>query len=187
MSTTVKVHIPMAITAIVSVLVMSVYFFSLPPFMDALVDELLIFTNVVLAITVGLGTAFLIRAHSSRIIKRQKGEWYYSIILLLSITVFPLAHFIFGIGSPTFQTLYTNVIGNIGACIYGIVFFAETGASYRAFRAKNWGGLCLLISAMFIYLKNAPIGDAVWIGFRLVGEWITNYPLKGAMRGLMIT
>jgi ABC-type antimicrobial peptide transport system permease subunit len=70
--------------------------------------------------------------------------------------------------------------------LYSLVAFYIVGAAYRSFQARNMEAALLLIAAIFVMLKNAPIGEMIWMGFPDIGRWLMNVPNTAAFRGIMI-
>jgi hypothetical protein len=72
-----------------------------------------------------------------------------------------------GIYNWMFNYIYTP----LGATLYPITGFYIFSAAYRAFRARNIDAALMLIAGCFVMLKNAPVGEAIWIGFATIGNW----------------
>ena len=60
-------------------------------------------------------------------------------------------------------------------------------ATYRAFRARNLDATILLLSGVIVMLMNVPIGEAIWSGFPVVGQWISSIPNIAGQRAFIIT
>lgn len=176
----------MIITFIVGFFTILVYFIALPSSVTQASSTLNGWATMIVALSIGFGTIVLLRTHAMRVINRRKGEWVYSIVIIVGVFVFPLMYLTIGPNSYLYKTFYSTVNATIGASIYGLVLFTLVGAMYRTFRAKRLNGLLLLIASCVVMLQIAPIGDAIWSGFPIIGSWIIDYPTVGTYRGIMI-
>jgi hypothetical protein len=70
-----------------------------------------------------------------------------------------------------YNWLFNYVYTPLGATLYPITGFYIFSAAYRAFRARNIDAALMLIAGCFVILKNAPVGEAIWIGFATIGSW----------------
>lgn len=187
MSQLVKRSIPIMITFIVGFFTILVYFLAVPSSVTEASANLNRGATMIVALAVGYGTIVLLRTHTRRVIQRRKGEWVYSIVAIVGVFIFPLLYLSVGPNSYLYKTFFNTVNATIGASIYGLVLFTLVGAMYRMFRATNFNGLLLLVAGVLVMLQVAPIGEAIWSGFPIIGSWLINYPTLGAYRGIMIT
>ena len=186
MSQLVKRSIPIMITFVIGFFTILVYFLGVPSNVSQVSDTLNRWGTTIVALAVGFGTIVLLRTHSRRVILRQKGEWVYSFVIIVGVLIFPLLYLTVGPNSYLYKTFYSTVNATIGASIYGLVLFTLVGAIYRTFRVRRFNGLLLLVSGCLIMLQVAPIGEAIWSGFPVLGSWLMGYPTVGAYRGIMI-
>ena len=56
------------------------------------------------------------------------------------------------------------------------------GAIVRAFRARNLDSALFVITFFFIVLYQATIGEAMWSGFPIIGDFLNNVIVFGASR-----
>ena len=181
-----KRSIPVLITFIIGFFTILVYFIGLPSSVTQASNTLNRWATTIVALAIGFGTIVLVRTHAMRVIKRREGEWVYSIVIIVGVIIFPLMYITIGPNSSLYKTFYQTVNATIGASIYGLVLFTLVGAMYRTFRARRLNGLLLLIASCIVMLQIAPIGEAIWSGFPVIGQWIIDYPMVGAYRGIMI-
>jgi hypothetical protein len=87
-----------------------------------------------------------------------------------------------GIYNWMFNYIYTP----LGATLYPITGFYIFSAAYRAFRARNIDAALMLLAGIFVMLKNAPVGEAIWIGFKDIGNWVQFTGQVPGMRTLAI-
>lgn len=174
------------ITFVFGLFTILVYFFAVPSSVTEASANLNTWATMIVALAIGFGTIVLLRTHSRRVIRRQKGEWVYSLVAIVGVFTFPLLYLSVGPNSYLYKTFFDTVNATIGASIYGLVLFTLVGAMYRTFRARNFNGFLLLVSGWLIMLQVAPIGEAIWPGFPILGSWLINYPTLGAYRGIMM-
>jgi len=174
MSNVLKQEAVYAVTGIVTILMLVEYFF----FADTQIwaETIRTWAVIVFNISLGLGAARLLISHSARVSKKGR-DWQYSAILLGIFAIMLLTGFAGYItaGVATTNALYNwlfnYVYTPLGATLYPITGFYIFSAAYRAFRARNIDAALMLIAGCFVMLKNAPVGEAIWIGFATIGNW----------------
>lgn len=174
MSQILKREVVYAITGIVTVIMFLEYFFFLESTPWA--EMIRTWTVIVYNISLGLGAVRLVMAHSMSV-QRKRENWQYSGLLLATLAIMALTGFAgyFMTGQPTQNAIYNwmfvNVYTPLGATLYPITGFYIFSAAYRAFRARNIDAALMLIAGCFVILSNAPVGEAIWLGFATIGEW----------------
>jgi hypothetical protein len=91
-----------------------------------------------------------------------------------------------GIQSPSYSWLYNYILLPSWQTIYSLIIFFMCTASYRAFRARTASAGVMLICAIFVLLRNAPIGEAIWPGFYSIGSWVLDIVNLSGNRAIMI-
>ena len=139
-------------------------------------DTIRTWAIIVFNISLGLGAIRLLMQQSMNVQKRRE-NWQYSAMLLSLFVVMLLTGFAgyFATGLQTsngiYDWLFINIYTPLGATLYPITGFYIFSAAYRAFRARNVDAALMLIAGCFVMLKNAPVGEAIWIGFATIGNW----------------
>jgi len=174
MSQVLKREVVYALTGIVTVIMFVEYFFF--PESWSVADTLRTWAIIVYNISLGLGAITLLRQHTLNA-QRRRPNWAFSIELLVAFAVMFLtgmAGYIMT-GQQTnnaiYNWLFNNVYTPLGATLYPITGFYIFSAAYRAFRARNIDAALMLIAGCFVILSNAPVGEAIWVGFARIGEW----------------
>jgi hypothetical protein len=120
-------------------------------------------------------------------IARKGPLWPYSIILLVTMLVFTVTGLVTGsITSPQYNWIYSSIVMPVSSTLYGMNAFFIASASYRAFKAKSWEALVLLVAAIFLMLKNAPIGAVISPILPQIGGEIWDFAGATGMRALLI-
>lgn len=174
MSNVLKQEVVYAITGIVTILMLVEYFF----WADAQgwAEIIRTWAVIIYNISLGLGVIRLLMSHSMSV-QRQRDNWQFSGLLLAMFVVMALTGFLgyFTTGVQTsngfYNWLFINVYTPLGATLYPITGFYIFSAAYRAFRARNVDAALMLIAGCFVLLYNAPVGEAIWIGFKDIGSW----------------
>jgi hypothetical protein len=174
MSNVLKQEVIYAITGIVTILMLVEYFF----WTDAQIwaETVRTWAIIIFNISLGLGALRLLMQHSINV-QRQRTNWQYSGVLLAIFIVMTLTGFAGYITSGVqtnngiYNWLFINIYTPLGATLYPITGFYIFSAAYRAFRARNLDAALMLIAGCFVMLKNAPVGEAIWIGFKDIGNW----------------
>lgn len=174
MSNIFKREVVYGLTGLVTVMMLFEYFF----FADSQPWAELVRTWAVIIfnISLGLGAVRLLMQHSVAL-ERKRENWQFSAVLMI-IFVAMLLTGIAGYINNGVQTsnaiynwLFNYIYTPLGATLYPITGFYIFSAAYRAFRARNLDAALMLVAGCFVILKNAPIGEAMWIGFPAIGGW----------------
>ncbi|HDJ51334.1 MAG TPA: hypothetical protein ENF25_03950 [Thermoprotei archaeon] len=156
------------------------------PALQSLATDLNNWAVVIGAFALGLGAYSLIVRHS-RIILDRKQMWPYSAVLLVTMFIFILTGLITGsVTSDQYNWIYSTIIMPISSTLYGMNAFFIASASYRAFKARSGEGLILLVAAIFLMLKNAPIGGVISPVLPAIGSVIWDTAGATGMRAILI-
>lgn len=189
MSNVLKQEAVYAVTGIVTVLMLLEYFF----FAEAQVwaETIRTWAVIVYNLSLFLGAVRLIMAHSVRITDKRR-DWQFS-GLLLGFFVIMLLTGVAGYIATGVQTsngiynwMFNYIYTPLGATLYPITGFYIFSAAYRAFRARNIDATLMLVAGCLVMLKNAPVGEAIWIGFATLGNWVQFTAQVPGMRTLAI-
>jgi hypothetical protein len=174
MSNILKQEAVYILTGIVTVLMLVEYFFFAGTQVWA--ETIRTWAVIIFNISLGLGAARLLIQHSMRV-QRQRRDWHFSVVLLGLFVVMLLTGFAAYIttgvqtNNAIYNWLFNYVYTPLGATLYPITGFYIFSAAYRAFRARNIDAALMLIAGCFVMLKNAPVGEAIWVGFATIGNW----------------
>jgi len=156
------------------------------PTLQSVATDLNNWAVVVGAFALGIGAYSLVLRHG-RMISKRRPEWPYSIMLLLTMFIFIVTGLVTGsITSPQYTWIYTAIVMPVSSTLYGMNAFFIASASYRAFKAKSWEALVLLVAAIFLLLKNAPIGGVISPVLPQIGGIIWDFAGATGMRALLI-
>ena len=138
------------------------------------------------ALATGVGIINMLRLYLTQI-KRREPYWYLRIWSMVMMVVTTAVGLIGVWGThPTFKWIMLSVYAPIDSSIYSMVAYDICSAFYRTIRARNIDSSLILIMALFVMAKNAPIGEAIWSGFVPIGEWIMEVPSTAGSRGFVI-
>jgi cation transport ATPase len=171
------------ITFLVGILMIVDYFTTFDP-IKSIARTTQTWVVIVSTIALGLGVANLTLLHG-RNIRRKAEKWYLSawLIFIMFLTV------IMGVGLSTsneiFRLVFDNLYLNPYNAVVTLLCFSTFAAGYRAFRIRTFETGVFFVSAAFVMLMLAPIGEVLWVGFPIIGGWIKDVPSAGSMRGLM--
>jgi hypothetical protein len=174
MSQMLKREVVYAITGIVTIVMFLEYFFF--PESQAWAEMIRTWAVIIYNISLGLGAVRLTMAHSMNV-QRKRENWAFSGVLLAGLAIMLLTglagYFMTGqqTNNAIYNWMFNWVYTPLGATLYPITGFYIFSAAYRAFRARNIDAALMLIAGCFVILSNAPVGEAIWIGFATVGEW----------------
>lgn len=189
MSDILKREVVYAITGIITVLMLVEYFFF--DTSQAWAEAIRTWAVIIYNISLFLGAIRLTIAHSVRIQEKRR-DWQYSGILMAIFVIQLLtglaAYVTTGVATNNaiYNWLFNYVYTPLGATLYPITGFYIFSAAYRAFRARNIDAALMLIAGCLVMLKNAPVGEAIWIGFATLGNWVQFTAQVPGMRTLAI-
>lgn len=189
MSNVLKQEAVYAVTGLITTLMLIEYFFFANT--QSWAETIRTWAVIIFNISLGLGAVRLLLQHSLKI-QRKREDWQFSGVLLAIFVLMLLTGFA-GYISTGVQTnnlqynwLFNNIYTPLGATLYPITGFYIFSAAYRAFRAKNVDAALMLLAGCFVMLKNAPVGEAIWIGFATIGDWFQFTGSTPGMRTLAI-
>ena len=148
------------------------------------------FVVIIAAIMLGLGFINALLRDVPRITKKEKGEWYLSLITIVFIILMFLASAgnaymqstFSGIYSFLYQEVYRSFDQTVGAFAAFFVFTAV----FRAMRLKTLEAGTYAVSHILAVLGSAPIGVVIWVGIPVIADWINNVAVSAGMRGFII-
>jgi hypothetical protein len=188
MSKVIRRDIPLALTFIVSIIVIARSFFAQPS-INRIAGIFLGWGAIVIAMTVGLGFITLLRTHISRVMKLAHEplpyQWIYSLTTLSAMIIFAVVGIGLGTGSSQYAWLYRiwyRPVASISTMVSG--FFAIS-AMYRAFRINSIESVALVIPALLGIMIDAPLGAVLIPGGAPVAEFLTRFVASAAFRGVV--
>ena len=99
-------------------------------------------------------------------IQRKRNGWFYAVIILVLSWTMVLIGLFVGKTNVIFDFLQWAFVIPGDSTIYAILVFYLTSAGARAFRIDSLESALLTIGALFVLLKQAPLGEllAPWAG-----------------------
>jgi len=188
MSQVYKRELVFIVTGIVALVMMLEYFFgkNIPGLSGAtgIAAQLQVWALIIQLMAIGLGAINLVQVHYRQISRKTNMAPYSAVFMvtfavLLLLGLYKLAT---GVEPSPYTWLFAYAYTSLGATLYAITGFYIFSAAYRAFRARNIDAAILLVGGIFVLLANAPIGEVIWSGFPLVGNWFNNVGQIPGMR-----
>ncbi len=142
-------------------------------------------TNVLAALTLGLGVFSLVRIHGQKVAKLREG-WENSVVLLAGIVVMAVA----GLGyedSRFYRSLFRDVLNSFDAAMFATLAFFIISAAYRAFRVKSAEATLLMLAALVVMLGQIPIGQYLTHWLPEKGSFASLFRLDSISNWLLIT
>lgn len=152
--------------------------------------------RIIFAFSLVLGVGSIIRHHLEKI-KRRREFWEYSYVTLISLFLTAFIGLFGGIdgkglikmqiGSFSFdiQTIYVNMAIPLGAMMFSLLAYFMASAAFRAFRARNFEAILLLIAAFIVMLASVPPIARLIPKLSYISEWILDVPNTAAKRGML--
>jgi hypothetical protein len=146
-------------------------------------------TVITAAAAVLIGIANLLSVHFGRI-RRRRGGWGYSIILLLStfgvllLYILERANVLTGTPAPT-TVLLESVQVAIESALAGLLLFALVYGALRLLRRKVSAGGLLFTLVLLVLLTGAlPLANATPLA--LIRDWLLAVPVSAGARGILL-
>jgi hypothetical protein len=79
------------------------------------------------------------------------------------------------------------------ASMYSLLAFFISSAAFRAFRARSFDAMVMLITAILMMLAQVPFGDMIsmwfskeWLVFPEIRSWMLDVPMMAAKRAIFL-
>jgi hypothetical protein len=156
---------------------MIINFFIDIPIIKTIAQELTIWALIIQLIAIGIGAVNMMRSHYRVISRREPGRWYYSaymIALFWIMLLLGIPGIISGTENSIYSWLFNQLYVSLGTTLYAITGFYIFSAGYRAFRARTLEAALMLLAGIIMMLSNAPVGEVIWVGFPVIGDWLLS-------------
>ena len=169
----------------------------LSPYMDTVADV----SNVIGALSIGLGVISLIGMHIHAV-SRRRGSWGFSVALLVSfvaMAVFTLLneykpHSVVvpafaGLPATTNHTVYDILfrggLTSLDSAMFALIGFFIISASYRAFRIRSLEASLLMVSAVLVMLGQVTLGSSM-TGWLPTHGFIADFRLENISENILV-
>lgn len=154
---------------------------------QSITNLLLQITVIAIAVTILLGVVNLLQVHLGRI-RRRRGGWLYSIVLVLStLTVIVLTILeragILSNDPPLTTLLLENIQVSIESALAGLLLFALVYGAYRVLHRRFDGWRLLFVVTLVFFLVSALPGLGFLAAFR---DWLAQVPVSAGARGILL-
>lgn len=182
-----NIELPIIIVFICIVLVTVAYFVSVP-ILSNVSESIQLWSVIIAGFAIGLGIVNMIIVHGRYITRQVSGQWPYSIVFFLFFAAQAVSGLadIKTLSNPVYLWLSKNIYSPLGAAFYAILGFFIISASYRTMKIRNLEAGVILITGVFVMLKNAPIGSLIWAGFPVLGTWVLDVATTAVQRAILI-
>lgn len=140
------------------------------------------FSTQIAAFAFFVGGIITLRYHSMRIAKRREG-WQYSIFLIIGFTITILLSIL---NKTSFDFIITEILRPMVTAMTVMGSFYAMTTYFRGSRKISFEAMLLLISSIFILLRNVPIGEQIWSYIPVLGNWIDKYPSGAVMAAFWV-
>lgn len=178
--------LPTAIAMAVGFLVLVDFFFD-NFYLNALGVTLINWVVIIAAFALILGFLNVLAFHLRKIIQRQEG-WPYSIALLVvaGVVLFGGLASAQGYRAPLVRAVFDYVQTPLQASIFSLLAFYMASAGYRAFRARNFETLLLVVACLVVLVGQAPLARYIWERLPALKDWVLGVPSTAGARGIVI-
>lgn len=151
--------------AVISLLIYIPYFFEVPQVMTDIENWIIETIVIITTFAVWVGFITSTRREVVRIQRKRRG-WYYGVVILVLSWAMVLIGLLVSKTNVVFDFLQWSFVIPGESTIYAILVFYLTSAGARAFRINSLESALLTFGALFVLLKQAPLGEllAPWAG-----------------------
>lgn len=181
-----KRRFPTAIAIAIGLIVLLSRFF-LDATLNALGHFFINSAIIVAAFAIILGFFNVMIVHFRKIRRRQR-DWPYSIILIVAMWIVLVVGLLDsrGAASPTVRWIFQYIQFPIQATIASLLAFFVASAAYRAFRARNFESILMLVVGIVVLLGQTPLGASMWDQLPALKDWILEVPSLAGARGIIL-
>lgn len=173
------------ITFITGTIILAGYFITIPA-ISGIRSYLINLASILTSILILIGIINLVIVHIKKIVSREPGAWL-SLVLLIALSMTMIIGFVFGPTSKWTLWIINHVqIPVESSLIALLVVILILGLIRMLYRKQNSFALIFLLTTVIILLGSITIP---WIDITVLAnfqEWITNIPVLGGMRGILI-
>jgi len=142
--------------------------------------------TVLIGISYFLAVGYLTRTHVRHIVRRDPGQWIYSIVLLLVMIPFLLYGIVYGTSESNYALIWNNVYAPLNGAMFSYLAFYCVSAIYRTFRARTVETAILVVSGIIVLFTIVPLIVGAYPPLMNLGAWLVEVPNLGAMRALTV-
>jgi len=141
-------------------------------------------------VIVGFSAVFailsLLHHHVNRVRRKVPG-YGYSMVTIIAFIQMLLLGLIFSVrpGTPVGWE-YWWLFVPMQATMFATLAFFIASAAFRAFRARTWEALALLIAGLLVMIGRVPIGEFISPYLSDFAGWIMNNPNMAGLRGVVL-
>ncbi|MBM4399792.1 MAG: hypothetical protein FJ041_05650 [Candidatus Cloacimonetes bacterium] len=206
-----KRFVPLLITFIVGIIVLSSEFIPHKPF-SSVNEGLENWFLIISGFAIILGQLSLIKVNSMKVADKAE-NWKFYLAGLIAFAVMLLCGILWGtqdakgllgngdliiaiLGKKPFEYLFSNIYQHLSATMFALLAFFIASAAYRAFIVRSFESTLLMIAAVLVMLGRTSIGTSFtawlpqqWKFLHLpnIADFIMNYPNNAAQRAIMIS
>jgi len=141
-------------------------------------------------VIVGFSAVFAILSllhHHMNKVRRRVDGYGYSVITILAFIQMIILGLIFSVrpGTPAgweYQWMFVPM----QATMFATLAFFIASAAFRAFRARTWEALALLLAGLIVMIGRVPIGEFISPHLSTFSDWIMNNPSMAGFRGIIL-
>jgi len=179
-------EIVIVIAAFAGFMAIADYFLVLPSSLSSLAKDVVTWSLITANFAFALGLVNMIRLHTNYVLKRKPGQWHVSLLLLFLLILMIVVGITLEQKHPIYQWIFINTLLPLDGTMYATLGFFIASGAFRSFKARGIDSTILIGAAIVVMLTNAPIGEAIWSGFPVIGKWINDVPVTAGMRAIII-
>lgn len=188
MSTIAKRNVPLAITFILTVLLIYEWFF--PTDIGASMGKGIREAGIIIAAFAVMSAAVqFYLGRFKRLARREQSttkDTFYNIWMLFIATIFILLGVTYGSDHSNYEWLYNSVLLPLSATMYGNISWYIAAASYRVLRGRSLQATVLLIAGGVLLLANTPFISSLTLIPSQLGDWLMDNVVQTSYRAIVI-
>ena len=183
-----RTEIPIAITALVALIVLLDLFTGIAS-INAVSTLLQKWSIILAGFALGIGAINLFMRHLKQIKERKSPRWTSSIIVVFFLVVTIITGVLdLNLNNPIFRFILDSIYARLYAGVWAFQGFFMIYAFYRAFKVRGLESGIMFAAALIMILKNAPIFEQyLGLNFQAFAQWIMDVPNVAGARAMTVS
>jgi hypothetical protein len=178
-------ELPMFIVSIVIIIGFLQYYLNIE-LLKYLAGNIRTWAIIMTATAAGVGIINLLLRYFRQIMKREP-YWYLNIWAILLTATLTITGLMGNIGTNSIYIwIMSNIYINTDASIFAMLIFDLSTAFFRTFKLRNLDSGVLLICAILVLFRDAPIGALILPQFETLGRWLYDIPGVAGSNGVTV-
>jgi hypothetical protein len=185
MSVVLRKYVPLLILGVSGFLVIFAFPLNLGV-LSSVTTDLGNWVSILASFALGIGAINLFIVHGKPIMRREKGQWIYSVALLSTLIIVFLVGSVYGVKGSEYVFLYGTLIGAGLLTLTSLRAFFMFTAFGRAYKVKTLPGIIMLITSIMVMMWQVPLFEQIYLPLSDFTKWMLDTPYVGVTRAILM-